>query len=258
MTNRGMHTRARQAFARTLQCALLVLTTLLFVTAAQAQEKLQITDPYVELRTGPGRGYPIDHVAERDEWIEVLLRRTDWYKVRTASGHEGWVNRDQLLTTLTEANATKTFRDVLLEDYLHRRLEFGAGWGVFDGEPMVKLWSAWRFADALSIEATIGQVQGTFAGTELWHVNINVEPWSDRRLSPYFGVGLGRFHNFPNLSLVNAVETAANLANAALGVRWYIGDRFVAKLDYSIYTAYISDAGTTDYRAASLGIAFFF
>jgi len=255
MTSGSVHTRG--VFARAAACALLMFAAL-FSTSTQAQEKLQITDPYVELRTGPGRGYPVTFVAERDEWIEVLLRRTDWFKVRTASGQEGWVNRDQLATTLTEAATTKAFRDVLLDDYLRRRLEMGAGWGMFDGEPMVKLWTAYRFADALSIEATIGQVQGTFAGTELWHVNLNVEPWSDRRLSPFFGVGVGRFHNFPNLSLVNAVETSANLANAALGVRWYIGDRFVAKLDYSIYTAYISDAGSTDYRAASLGIAFFF
>jgi len=245
------------AFARAAACVLLLVTALC-ASAAHAQEKLKITDPYVELRTGPGRGYPVTFVAERDEWIEVLLRRTDWYKVRAANGTEGWVSRDQLLTTLTEANAAVTFRDVLLADYLHRRLEFGAAWGLFDSEPMVKLWTAYRFSDALSIEATVGQVQGTFAGTELWHVNVNVEPWSDWRLSPFFGVGLGRFRNFPNLSLVNAVETTANLANAAVGVRWYIGDRFVAKADFSIYTAYNSDADTTDYRAGSIGIAFFF
>jgi len=255
MTNRAAH--ARWVFAHAAAFAL-YLFTLLFPVTAHAQEKLKITDPYVELRTGPGRGYPVTHVAERDEWIEVLSSRTDWYKVRTEKGFEGWVVREQLASTLTEAGTTKAFRDVLFDDWLRRRLEMGAGWGIFDGEPMVKLWTAYRFADALSIEATIGQVQGTFAGTELWQVNLNVEPWSDRRLSPFFGVGLGRFHNFPNLSLVNATETTANLATASVGVRWYIGDRFVAKADYSIYTAYISDAGSTDYRAASLGIAFFF
>ena len=38
-------------------------------------ERLRIADPYLEIRTGPGRGYPIFHVAARDEWVEVLLRR---------------------------------------------------------------------------------------------------------------------------------------------------------------------------------------
>lgn len=252
----GAQTRWRQLLARAAACVLLLAA--LPLQGASAQEKVQITDPYIELHTGPGRGYPIFFVAERNEWIEILLRHTDWYKVRTASGKEGWVNRSQLETTLTEAGTTKTFRDVVLDDYLRRRLELGAAWGLFEGEPMVKIWTAYRFADTLSIEATIGQVQGTFAGTELWNINVNVEPWSDRRLSPFFGVGLGRFTNIPNLSLVNAVDTTANLANAAIGVRYHIAERFVARLDYTIYAAYVSDNATNQYRAVTLGLAFFF
>ena len=252
----GAQTRWRQALARAAACV--VLLAALPVQDASAQEKVQITDPYIELHTGPGRGFPIFFVAERNEWIEILLRHTDWYKVRTANGKEGWVNRSQLETTLTEAGTAKTFRDIVLDDYLRRRLELGAAWGLFDGEPMVKIWTAYRFADTLSIEATIGQVQGTFAGTELWNINVNVEPWSDRRLSPFFGVGLGRFTNIPNLSLVNAVDTTANLANAAIGVRYHIAERFVARLDYTIYAAYVSDNATNQYRAVTLGLAFFF
>jgi uncharacterized protein YgiM (DUF1202 family) len=258
MTSGLVQTRWRLALARAAACTLLLLLGGGAAPSASAQEKVQITDPYIELRTGPGRGYPIFFVAAREEWIEILLRRTDWFKVRTANGEEGWVNRAQLETTLTEAGTTKAFRDVLLDDYLRRKLELGGAWGQFDGEPMLKIWTAYRFADALSIEATIGQVQGTFSGTEFWNVNLNVEPWSDRRLSPFFGVGVGRFKNIPNASLVNAVVTDANLANAAIGLRYYLAERFVAKLDYSIYTAYASDSDTAEYRAWTIGIAFFF
>lgn len=257
MTSGTSRSLWRRALARVMACVLLLLAGASLSTAA-AQEKVQVTDPYIELHTGPGRGFPVTHVAERDEWIEILLRRTDWFKVRTASGQEGWVNRAQLATTLTEAGTTKAFRDVLLDDYLRRRLELGAAWGLFEGEPMLKVWSAYRFADALSVELAVGQVQGTFAGSELWNINVNVEPWSDMRLSPFFGVGLGRFKNIPDASLVSATTTTANLANAAVGLRWYIAERFVARLDYSIYVAYTSDNNSSEYRAATLGIAFFF
>ncbi len=241
MTAASQH-RWRLALARAAACALLSLLGVgAALPSASAQEKVQITDPYIELRTGPGRGFPVFFVAGREEWIEILLRHTDWFKVRTANGQEGWVNRAQLETTLTAAGTTKAFRDILLDDYLRRKLEVGAAWGLFDGEPVIKIWSAYRFADALSVEATIGQVQGTFSGTEFWNINLNVEPWSDRRLSPFFGVGVGRFKNIPNASLVSATVTNANLATAAIGLRYYITDRFVARLDYSIYTAYVSD-----------------
>ncbi len=186
MTSVNAQIRWRRALARAAACAFLSLLALgAAVPTASAQEKVQITDPYIDLRTGPGRGYPIFFVAGRDEWIEILVRRTDWFKVRTANGQEGWVNRAQLETTLTEAGTTKAFRDVLLDDYLRRKLELGAAWGQFEGEPMLKIWTAYRFADALSVEATIGQVQGTYSGTEFWNINLNVEPWSDQRLSPY-------------------------------------------------------------------------
>ena len=42
------------------------------------------------------------HVAARDEWVEVLLRRTDWFKVRSQKGAEGWVQRAQLEATNLE------------------------------------------------------------------------------------------------------------------------------------------------------------
>lgn len=228
------------------------------LAAESNEERVQVTDPYIELRTGPGRGYPIHFVAAREEWISIELRHTDWYKVRTSGGKIGWVNRSQLVTTLTEAGGAKSFRDIALDDYLLRKLDFGAGWGRFKKEPMLKLWAGYRMSDTLSLEATAGQVQGIFSGTNFWHINVQSEPWSDQRISPYFGIGVGRFKNIPNTSLVSATTTNSNLTNAALGVKFHLTDRFVARLDYSLYTAYLSDSRTNQYRALTAGLSFFF
>jgi hypothetical protein len=221
-------------------------------------EAVKITDPFIEMHTGPGRGYPVFHVAGRGEWIEILLRHTDWFKVRAADGKVGWVNRHQLETTLTDAGGTKTFRDALLDDYLARRVEFGMGYGRFHGDPMIKIWTGWRFTDTLSVEATYGQVQGTFSGTDLWHVDLHVEPWSDQRLSPFLGIGFGHFTNIPNLSLVDDATTNAKMGDASVGARWHLGERFVLRADYTLYTALLSDQKTTQYHAATLGLSFFF
>jgi len=221
-------------------------------------EKVQVADPYIELHTGPGRGYPVFFVVPREEWIEIEGRHTDWFKVRTAGGKEGWVIRQQLETTLTEAGSQKTFRDILLDDYLRRKVELGAAWGRFKSEPMLKVWTGYRLSDTLSLEGTIGQVQGVFSGTDFWNVNLNAEPWSDRRLSPFLGIGFGKFKNFPNTTLVGAANTDVKMANAALGLRYHITDRFVARLDYSIYTAFLGDTRATEYRAITGGLSFFF
>lgn len=223
-----------------------------------ASGRLQITDPYIELHTGPGRGFPIFFVEPRDQWIEIELRHTDWYRVRTAGGQVGWVHRQQLRTTLAAAGDTKPFRDVLLDDYLSRRVQVGAAWGRFDSEPVLKIWSSYRLSETLSVEGTLGQVQGAFSGADFWHLNLVSEPWSDQRFSPFFSLGFGKFNSFPNLSLVAATPTDAKLANVSLGLRYYLSERFVLRADYSIYTAFVADTRTTEYRAFTSGLSFFF
>nr|WP_295775358.1 hypothetical protein [Rhodoferax sp.] len=225
---------------------------------ASAVEPVQITDPYIEMHTGPGRGFPIFFVAPRSQWIGIELRHTDWYKVRTEDGKVGWVTRQQLESTLTDAGDQKTFRDMLLDDYLSRRVQMGAAWGQFKSEPMLKLWTSYRFSETLSAEGTLGQVQGVFSGTDFWHVNVLSEPWSDQRISPFFSIGLGKFKNIPNPSLVGAAQTDAQLANASVGVRYYLTDRFVLRGDYTFYTAFVADTRSLEYRAVTAGISFFF
>jgi uncharacterized protein YgiM (DUF1202 family) len=256
-SHRSSWRRALRASFAAWACALLALFALL-PSVAHAQERLKITDPYIELHTGPGRGYPVFFVAERNQWIEIELRHTDWFKVRTENGKEGWVNRQQLETTLTDAGTQKTFRDVALDDYLRRRVEMGAAWGRFKSEPLLKVWGAYRLADALTVEGTLAQVQGVFSGSDLRHFNLLAEPWSDKRLSPFLGVGFGKFKNIPNQSLVGASTTDAKLAVASAGLRYHLSERFVVRVDYSIYTAFVADARSTEYRAFTAGLSFFF
>ncbi len=218
---------------------------------------LTITDPYAEVRTGPGRGFPVTQVAGRHETIEVLLRYTDWYKVRTERGYEGWVHREQLMSTLTATQ--RPFRDVLVEDVLRRRGEVGAAWGKFKSEPMLKVWGAYRLTDAgLSVEATVGQVQGVFSGSDFWQIGLRMEPWAEQRWSPSLGIGIGRFRNIPNTSLVGAINTEANMSNVTLGLRYRVTERFLVRTDFALYTANVADTRNDEFRAINLGVAFSF
>src|SRR5690242_13048031 len=53
-------------------------TTATAPASAASPDRLQVAEPYLELRTGPGRGYPVFFVAARGEWIEIEMRHTDW------------------------------------------------------------------------------------------------------------------------------------------------------------------------------------
>ena len=49
---------------------------------------LQVTvdDAFINVYAGPGRGYPIFHVVERDEIITLLKSRTEWINIKTQRG----------------------------------------------------------------------------------------------------------------------------------------------------------------------------
>lgn len=236
----------------------LLLCGSIVARADEAADMVLVADPYLELRTGPGRSYPIFYVAERGEWIEILKRHTDWFKVRTSRDKQGWVTRGQMENTLTDAGARKTFRDVLLYDYLQRRMEFGFSVGRFDNDPMITARLGYRMHDNFLAELAFSQIAGDFSSTTLIYGAIVSQPFPEWRASPFFTIGMGRFKNTPKATLVSAIETEADLANAGLGMRYYLTRRFILRADYKQHIALISHDRTDSYQEWSMGISFFF
>ena len=84
----------------------LVALALLAVTSATAEaadDKLRtvaVADPYLEMHTGPGRGYPIFHVVDRGDSVQIVMQKTYWYQVITEKGVTGWVSYEQMELTL--------------------------------------------------------------------------------------------------------------------------------------------------------------
>lgn len=229
-----------------------------FARAADDYMRVQVTDPYIELRTAPGRGFPVFYVAERDEWIEILKRKTDWFKVRTAGGKEGWVNRAQLENTLTEAGVKTTFRDVLLADYLSRRLEVGFAWGKFEKDPVLTLRVGFALTPNFIAELSGSQVTSDFSSSSLMQLNLQALPFADRRVSPFFTIGVGRYRNTPKVTLVNTPATSVTAANAGLGVRVYLTRNFLVRGDFREYMAPINDNRVDTFREWTIGLGVFF
>lgn len=219
---------------------------------------LALSEPFVNLHSGPGRGYPVVHVAARGEVVQLLLAHTTWVKLRLSTGIEGWAARDALQGTLQAAGVAPGVVERWSDTHLRDKLGFGAAWGRFQSQPMLKLGARLRLSEAIAVEAAAGQVQGLYSGTDFWQFDVAIEPMSDRPLSPVLAVGVGRFRNIPNASLVEQGTTNANLAHAGLGLRWRFGTRYVLQADWSHYVALLSEQRSREYRALTLGLSFHF
>jgi hypothetical protein len=250
---------------RALFGPLLALLTLLTgvtapVAAAHAAEhKILIADPYIELHTGPGRGYPVFHVVERGREVTIVKRRTDWFQLRTDRGVEGWATRDQMIATLEPTGEPLDLQEPARENYMSRRWQAGVMAGDFGGASLVSVFGGYAFSDNLSIELTLNHILGEFSNgysATLGLMHVFVPEW---RISPYFTLGTGVIYTEPKSTLVQSVDRQDQIGYVGGGLQFYLTRRFMLRTEYRnnvIFTSRDDNEEVDEWKY--LGFAFFF
>jgi len=184
---------ARKNAVKTSYSWILCCILLLALNANARNEGIEVivTDPYADIHTGAGRGYPVFHIVEKGQKIRLYKRRTDWYKVETEDGKIGWIKRDQLQNTLDSEGMGIDFSGPGWQDYMARRLEFGFLGGDFDGARSLTTYLGYHLTPNISGELKYTQAFGEFS-------TIHISPSSDivqteDREDPVLTVGGGFF-----------------------------------------------------------------
>ncbi len=241
--------------------SIVVAGLLLISLQGRAQEQhpeVTIQDPFIELHTGPGRGYPIFHVAERGENIEVLRRRTDWFQVRVARGEEGWVPLEQMARTLDTDGEAFDVPGSTLEDYTARRWEAGFQYGDFGGANAMSAYGGFGLSENLMIELSVGQALGRFSDSVMASLSLTHLMFPDKRWTPLFTLGAGRIETSPKATLVGTVDRSDTMAHAGFGVRSYLARRFVFRAEYKSYVVFTSRDDNEEIGEWKAGFSFFF
>ncbi len=226
--------------------------------ARKAPVLLTVADPYLELRTGPHSGYPIVQIADRGEAIEVLKRRTDWYKIRTARDYVGWVSREDLARTILSNGDEVILKNAGLDELGSRRFEMGFMTGDFGGANVITAYGALAISPNLSLEVQGSQALGRVSNSIIVQgrvVNTFFPRW---RASPYFGIGAGYISTSPNATLVQVEDRNDPLATATFGVRAYLTRRFMARAEYNGYVVFTEREENEEIFEWKLGFSFFF
>lgn len=237
----------------------MLLWAALWSTAAAAPvSEVEIADPYIEMRTGPGRGYPIFHVEERGTRIELLSRKTSWYRVRTARGIEGWVDRVQLERTLGPSGEAMRLGGGDIEDYRSRRWELGVLGGEFGGAGTISLHATRALSAGLHGELSLSHVLGRFSDSVIVSADLLALPAPEWRVAPFFVVGTGVIDTRPRATLVQARDGRDQLSHAGIGVRAYLTRYVLARVEYRYHVIFTSRDDNEEVSEWKAGFSVFF
>ena len=238
----------------------LVLVNGIFVASAFAKQPLtvQVADPFLELRTGPGRGFPVFHVIERGEVIEIRKRRTDWFKIRTDRGTTGWTSRHELEQTLSPDGEAQDFTSTTFADFARRRWEFGFMGGDFEGAELLSAYAGYALSPVMSVEISASQAVSDFATHWMADGSVIAQPFPRWRLSPFFGIGGGVVNTEPKVTLVQRVEETNDSAHATIGFKLYLTRQFIMRVEYRNQLLFVDEENNEETEIWKVGFAGFF
>jgi hypothetical protein len=241
--------------------SLAILGFVALVTPVHAKSRhyeAVVAEPYLELHTGPGRGYPVFHVVDRGDRIAVVKRRTDWFQVRTDKGLEGWVKLEKMAGTLDAAGAIPQFDDPGFEDFAGGRFELALELGDIDGASVIGINGAYRLTRNLAVEAQVADISGGFSDGWLSTIALTHQPFPEWRLSPFATLGTGVIHIAPKATLVSTEDRTDQVGQVGAGVRAYVSKRFLFRAEYNSYLTFTSRDDNEELDEWKAGFAFFF
>jgi opacity protein-like surface antigen len=228
--------------------------------AAEKEKLLQVfvSEPYLELSTGPGRGFPVFHVIAREESMDVLYRRTDWFKVRDEQGVEGWARaRDMRRTKLADGSPfVFTLGD--REGYTSHDWELGLGGGDYGGANLISAYGGFSLTDNMKVEISLSQFLGNASNGYKAEAGITHVLFPEWRLSPFVGIGTGVVYTEPRATIVLPEDRTDQTAYAGAGLRFYLTRRFFVRADYRWHTIFTSRDDNQELEEWKVQIACFF
>ncbi|MEL6950860.1 MAG: SH3 domain-containing protein [Pseudomonadota bacterium] len=240
----------------------LIAAALAWSPSAHSDDKplrtVEVADPFLEMHTGPGKGYPITNVVERGESVQIVRRKTDWFKVRTDRGREGWVNIVQLELTLDEFGERTAIEQIGRDEFLQTRWETGIMTGDFAGSDALAVYGGYSISRNLSLEIWGSQLVGNFSNGWLGTVNVVHETFPEWRVSPYFTIGAGVVSTSPKSTLVAQEDRTDQVALVGGGFRAYVTRRFVLRAEYKSYVVLTSRDENEEVEEWKVGFGFFF
>ncbi len=228
-------------------------------SASEPLQQIKIAEPYIEMHTGPGSGYPVFHVMERGSLVEIIVKQADWFKIRNQKGQQGWVSFDEISRTLAANGDAVEFAEITQEDFAMRNWEWGVMGGEFGGAPVISPYAAYMFNEGLSAEISVSHIIGSVSSDILYKLGLVMQPFSEWKYSPFFQLGVGLID--VTATGVQPVDNVNQLVNISLGVRTHLTQKIILRLEYTeyvLFSATRNNQNNEEIKEWKAGFAVFF
>lgn len=220
--------------------------------------RVEVADPYIEMHTGPGRGFPVFNVVPKGETIVVLKQRTDWFKVRDGRERTGWAHRSQLRMTLGPDREPLALPLPSRDDFGSHRREIGFMAGDFGGASVINAYFSWAFNAHLCGEVGVSHLLGDASNGQMGTLALTHVVRPDWRVQPFLTIGTGLLRVDPKGTIVQPVDRNDQVAFVGLGARFHLTRRFIMRGEYKSYVTFTDRDDNQENNEWKLGFAFFF
>ncbi len=242
---------------------LLLCLVAAFVAAGAAGDEdevveSRVVEAYIEMRTQPGRHYPVFYIAERGERIELLRQRTTWVEVRNQREIEGWVHVDDLARTVDPDGEPLALARADFEAFTERDWEFGLLVGDYGDTDALGGYLGWHFTRNLSLELAATENFGDTSDGRMVSASVVHQMYPRLRYSPFLTVGWGVRETNPRSTLVSTEDRTDNIASVGAGVRVHLYERLFLRLQYKRYSVMTDRDDDEEVDEWKIGISAFY
>lgn len=235
---------------------LLMLLSLTCVAKELVPVELRITEPYLELHTGPNGEYRIEHVLLTGEKITLKKQHADWFYFKQNEKIYGWAPLKVLLDNRVDS-LDMSFDEFLIN--FEGELEFDIAFktGFMEGDFVLGFEIGHKLSESVRLAISVRQVPGKISESQFTTIDIEYLFNKIKSVRPFVTVGIGELSNKPSAQVIGG-ETISSSINK-IGVGMYFAESKRIKFSTGLFV-YAPDSAefNSDLQELSIGLKYDF
>lgn len=238
------------------QVIVLALLSLNCVAKELVPVELRVTEPYLELHTGPGSEYRVEHVLLTDEKIQLTKQHADWFYFKQSEKVYGWAQLKVLLDNRIDS-LNMSFDEFLIN--YEGELEFDVSFktGFIEGDFVLGFEIGHQLSESVRVALSVRQVPGKISESIFSTLDFDYFFQKIKSVKPFVTIGMGTLTNSPSVQVIGGEKVNSTISKLGVGVYFAESKRIRFSAGVYIY-APDSDAFNDDLQELSIGLKYEF